>query len=382
MSTAARSPARSMAGPLVVRICAPISAATMFASVVLPSPGGPYRRTWSTGSSRFCAASMRIARFSLTRSWPANSSSRRGRTVDSSARSSSATSAVVIRSIVIGRGSRPNRTCERFYRSRFASHSVVYGLAASARTTPVSSTLTKTGDLTCHRQTRETSTTCRTGTRRSAASGSALLVHEPATGPLRSCLEGARSAAEDRLRDSRAQARRVVIASSHDMGAKVLQPRARSATATASARRALHVSASARPRADGVVVRRPRLPGGLCPTPDEPDVFRPVAGHEEIGDGHRVAGRRCQPRPGSVFVREALGHRVEPIELDVVLEPVAEADEVERDGLALPAVIGPRMLNGVDVDASGGARGRSAMSPNSRASTSPNVAQQAGDAPM
>ncbi len=37
--TAARSPARSMAGPEVVRICAPISAATMFASVVLPSPG-------------------------------------------------------------------------------------------------------------------------------------------------------------------------------------------------------------------------------------------------------------------------------------------------------------------------------------------------------
>ena len=75
VSTAARSPARSMAGPLVVRICAPISAATMFASVVLPRPGGPYRRMWSTGSPRFCAASMRIARFSLIRSWPANSSS-------------------------------------------------------------------------------------------------------------------------------------------------------------------------------------------------------------------------------------------------------------------------------------------------------------------
>ena len=39
--TAARSPARSMAGPEVVRIWAPISAATMFASVVLPRPGGP-----------------------------------------------------------------------------------------------------------------------------------------------------------------------------------------------------------------------------------------------------------------------------------------------------------------------------------------------------
>src|SRR3990170_4239711 len=51
--TAARSPARSMAGPEVGRICGPISAATMLASVVLPSPGGPYSSTWSTGSSRW-----------------------------------------------------------------------------------------------------------------------------------------------------------------------------------------------------------------------------------------------------------------------------------------------------------------------------------------
>ena len=37
----ARSPARSMAGPLVTRMLWPISAAMMPASVVLPSPGGP-----------------------------------------------------------------------------------------------------------------------------------------------------------------------------------------------------------------------------------------------------------------------------------------------------------------------------------------------------
>jgi hypothetical protein len=40
-STAARSPARSMAGPLVIRIGVPSSAAMIMAMVVLPSPGGP-----------------------------------------------------------------------------------------------------------------------------------------------------------------------------------------------------------------------------------------------------------------------------------------------------------------------------------------------------
>jgi hypothetical protein len=45
-----------------------------------------------------------------------------GRTVDSSARSSSATSALVMRSIVIDALRGTNRTCERFYpRSRSAS---------------------------------------------------------------------------------------------------------------------------------------------------------------------------------------------------------------------------------------------------------------------
>ncbi len=38
---AARSPARSIAGPLVTRSGAPSSAAMIMASVVLPSPGGP-----------------------------------------------------------------------------------------------------------------------------------------------------------------------------------------------------------------------------------------------------------------------------------------------------------------------------------------------------
>ena len=49
---AARSPARSSAGPDVMCRCTPISAATMPASVVLPSPGGPANSRWSTGWPR------------------------------------------------------------------------------------------------------------------------------------------------------------------------------------------------------------------------------------------------------------------------------------------------------------------------------------------
>ena len=41
VSTEARSPARSIAGPLVIRSGAPSSAAMIMAIVVLPSPGGP-----------------------------------------------------------------------------------------------------------------------------------------------------------------------------------------------------------------------------------------------------------------------------------------------------------------------------------------------------
>ena len=48
----ARSPARAIIGPAVRRRPAPISRATMCASVVLPRPGGPVSRTWSSGSPR------------------------------------------------------------------------------------------------------------------------------------------------------------------------------------------------------------------------------------------------------------------------------------------------------------------------------------------
>jgi hypothetical protein len=42
---AARSPAFSIAGPLVAWMRTPISAAMMWASEVLPRPGGPIKRT-------------------------------------------------------------------------------------------------------------------------------------------------------------------------------------------------------------------------------------------------------------------------------------------------------------------------------------------------
>ena len=67
---AARSPERSIAGPLVSLMETPSSAAMMCASVVLPSPGGPYKSTWSSASPRLLAAAMYTARFSFTFSCP------------------------------------------------------------------------------------------------------------------------------------------------------------------------------------------------------------------------------------------------------------------------------------------------------------------------
>ena len=67
---AARSPVRSMAGPDVVRIWAPISLATTVAKVVLPRPGGPKKSTWSRHSPRCLAASMARRSDCFTRSWP------------------------------------------------------------------------------------------------------------------------------------------------------------------------------------------------------------------------------------------------------------------------------------------------------------------------
>ncbi len=85
---AARSPARSTAGPEVVWRWAPSSWAMMPASVVLPRPGGPENSRWSGAWPRRRAASSTMPRWALSSAWPTKSARRRGRSVDSAATSS------------------------------------------------------------------------------------------------------------------------------------------------------------------------------------------------------------------------------------------------------------------------------------------------------
>ena len=59
------SPLRSSAGPAVCTNGTPSSAATICASEVLPSPGGPASSTWSSASPRAVAASIATASCSL-----------------------------------------------------------------------------------------------------------------------------------------------------------------------------------------------------------------------------------------------------------------------------------------------------------------------------
>ena len=56
--SAAKSPGFVIAGPDVIFSFEPISFAIIPASVVLPSPGGPYSKTWSRASPLFLAASI------------------------------------------------------------------------------------------------------------------------------------------------------------------------------------------------------------------------------------------------------------------------------------------------------------------------------------
>src|SRR5260221_12305083 len=82
---AARSPARSSTGPEVERRLTPISRAMMWASVVLPSPGGPKRSTWSSASLRVRAADTKISSCSRIFAWPTYSARSLGRRARSSA---------------------------------------------------------------------------------------------------------------------------------------------------------------------------------------------------------------------------------------------------------------------------------------------------------
>ena len=97
VSSAARSPCFSMAGPEVTRMFTFISFAMMVESVVLPRPGGPYSSTWSRFSPRIRAASMYTRRFSLALSWPMYSSSVLGRRENSVSASAPVYSGVTMR---------------------------------------------------------------------------------------------------------------------------------------------------------------------------------------------------------------------------------------------------------------------------------------------
>src|SRR4029079_7103518 len=76
---AARSPGRSSTGPEVCRKPTPSSFATICASVVLPSPGGPNSSTWSSASCRSRAAWMKISNCDFTFACPTYSASESGR---------------------------------------------------------------------------------------------------------------------------------------------------------------------------------------------------------------------------------------------------------------------------------------------------------------
>ena len=58
VSKDAKSPGFSIAGPDVIFIFEPISFAIILESVVFPSPGGPYNKTWSKASFLFLADSI------------------------------------------------------------------------------------------------------------------------------------------------------------------------------------------------------------------------------------------------------------------------------------------------------------------------------------
>ncbi len=87
VSSPARSPLRSSAGPDVTRTSVPISRASRYASVVLPRPGGPDKSTWSSASPRLRAACTYTAMLSAIFRWPTNSAKLRGRSAASSSRS-------------------------------------------------------------------------------------------------------------------------------------------------------------------------------------------------------------------------------------------------------------------------------------------------------
>src|SRR3990170_883839 len=88
----------------------------MWASVVLPSPGGPNISTWSSASPRRRAASMKMLICSFTGAWPMYSARRLGRTVRSSSSSSRVATAAMTRSCSI---IAPPLPCGRLQRAAY-----------------------------------------------------------------------------------------------------------------------------------------------------------------------------------------------------------------------------------------------------------------------
>src|SRR3712207_2655972 len=94
-SIAARSPDRSIAGPLVIFTDVPSSEPMINARLVLPSPGGPDSSTWSGGRPRRLAPSSTRSSCRATLGWPMKSASECGRSADSTTRSSSPAEAAI-----------------------------------------------------------------------------------------------------------------------------------------------------------------------------------------------------------------------------------------------------------------------------------------------
>src|SRR5579859_2475222 len=135
VSNAARSPGRSSTGPEVWRRFTPNSWAMMWASVVLPRPGGPKISTWSRASARFLAAVMKMSICSRTAGWPTYSARVRGRMARSTASSSALPWLVTRRSsVAMAASPRAQRALQRAAYEFFAGEAgLLDGLQHVAR---------------------------------------------------------------------------------------------------------------------------------------------------------------------------------------------------------------------------------------------------------
>ncbi len=103
--------------------------------------------------------------------------------------------------------------------------------------------------------------------------------------------------------------------------------------------------------ANDLMMSGPSLPRRFPPAPDEPLVLFAILGSEHISDGHLIGGRRLKPRPfGTSSFEYGLRCVDEPLRIQTVFEPVAEADEMDRNRLPLPPLVLPGMLGCVNVD--------------------------------